>query len=139
MKSFSSTVQITAAPETVWQTVIDTATWPHLDSSIASVEGTPAPGAKITIRVNAGRAFPLRVVELTAPTRMTLLGSMPLGLFAGRRTYTITPGPSGTVELSVREQYSGLLAPLIVKSIPDLQPSFDEFTANVKRRAEGSA
>jgi hypothetical protein len=139
MKSFSSTVQIAAAPETVWDTVVDTASWPQLDSSIASVEGTPAPGAKITVRVKAGRAFPLRVVELAAPTRMTLVGGMPLGLFAGRRTYALTPDPSGTVELSVREEYSGLLAPLIVKSIPDLQPSFGEFTASVKRRVEASA
>jgi hypothetical protein len=34
--------------------------------------------------------------------------------------------------------YSGLMAPLIVRSIPDLQPSFNTFAANLKRRAEST-
>lgn len=34
------------------------------------------------------------------------------------------------------ESYSGFLAPLITKSIPDLQPDFDTFAADLKRRAE---
>ena len=39
----------------------------------------------------------------------------------------------------MREEFSGLLAPLITRSIPDLQPSFDRFTADLKSRAERSA
>ena len=42
----------------------------------------------------------------------------------------------GTVKFAMREAYSGLLASLITKSIPDLQPSFDEFAANLKKRSE---
>jgi hypothetical protein len=36
----------------------------------------------------------------------------------------------------MREEYRGLLAGLIGRSIPDLQPAFDEFAAALKREAE---
>ena len=115
---------------------MDTARWPELDSSIARVEGTPALGASIKIHAKAGRAFPLKVVEFTPDQGMVFSGGMPLGLFTGRRTYAVTAEAGGTVAFTMREEYTGLLAPLITKSIPDLQPSFDEFAANLKKRAE---
>jgi hypothetical protein len=61
---------------------------------------------------------------------------MPLGLFTGTRTYTLTEGGSSTT-VSVRETYTGPLAGLIGKSIPDLQPSFDSFVSGLQRDAEG--
>lgn len=67
-----------------------------------------------------------------------LAGGMPLGLFRGARTYELTPQSDGTIEFSMREAFSGPMAPLITRSIPDLQPSFDEFTRNVKHRAESA-
>ena len=36
----------------------------------------------------------------------------------------------------MREVFTGLMAPLITKSIPDMQPVFDQFAADLKRRAE---
>ena len=36
----------------------------------------------------------------------------------------------------MREAYHGLLAPLVSRSVPDLQPAFDEFAAALKQRAE---
>jgi hypothetical protein len=36
----------------------------------------------------------------------------------------------------MQERFTGLLAPLIGRSIPDLQPSFDAFAADLKRWAE---
>lgn len=61
---------------------------------------------------------------------------MPLGLFKGERTFTLTPGVNGEVEFVMREEYTGLMAPLISRSIPDLQPAFDEFASDLKHAAE---
>ena len=61
---------------------------------------------------------------------------MPLGLFKGERTFTLTPGANGEVQFSMREEYTGLMAPLLGRSIPDLQPSFDQFAHDLKRAAE---
>ena len=38
----------------------------------------------------------------------------------------------------MEETYRGPLAPLIARSIPDLQPAFDAFAADLKRRAEAA-
>jgi hypothetical protein len=70
---------------------------------------------------------------------MVWSGGMPLGLFTGKRTYTLTPAKDGGVAFAMREEFSGLLAPLITRSIPDLQPAFDAFAADLKRRAESTA
>jgi hypothetical protein len=61
---------------------------------------------------------------------------MPLGLFTGQRSFELRPIGAGHVEFAMRESYTGLLAPLITKSIPDLQPAFDEFAACLKAHAE---
>lgn len=115
---------------------MDTARWPDLDSSILRVEGTPALGGLVTVHARVGRAFPLEVVEFVPAQRMVLSGGMPLGLFKGLRTYSLTPGPDGSVTFDMNEVYTGFLAPLITRSIPDLQPSFDEFARNLKKQSE---
>ena len=60
---------------------------------------------------------------------------MPLGLFTGQRTYTLEGAGVGTT-FTMREQYSGVMAGLIFKSIPDLGPSFQQFADGLKQRAE---
>jgi hypothetical protein len=64
---------------------------------------------------------------------------MPLGLFTGARSFTLVPAADGSVKFAMQETYSGLFASLIIRSIPDLQPAFDTFAADLKRRAEAAA
>ena len=140
MKSFESAVDIDAPAAAVWAVLVDVARWPHWDSGVLDVTGTVAPGAKVAVRVaaNPGRAFPVRVVRLDAPTAMTWRGGMPLGLFTGTRTYRLTPTDGGT-RFVMREEYTGPMAGLVTRSIPDLQPSFEQFAAGLKARVEGPA
>jgi hypothetical protein len=104
------------------------------------LEGRIAAGASISVtsEANPGRAFALRVSEFSPPRRMVWSGGMPLGLFTGVRTFTLTPSGEAT-EFHMREEFSGLMAPLITKSIPDLQPSFEKFADGLRRMAEGGA
>ena len=134
--TFETTTRIRSKPERVWQTLVDTGRWPGLDSSIERVDGIPALGATVIVHAKVGRAFPLKVVDFVPNQRMVLAGGMLLGLFKGQRTYSVTSEGDGTVTFAMREVFSGLLAPLITKSIPDLQPSFDEFAATLKTRSE---
>jgi hypothetical protein len=41
-----------------------------------------------------------------------------------------------TVKVYMREEFTGLMAPLITRSIPDLTPTFDEFAQCLKKAAE---
>lgn len=80
----------------------------------------------------------MKVVVFERPKQLVWLGGMPLRLFTGRRTFQLRPLNAGNVEFSMREEYTGWLAPLITKALPDLQPAFEEFTACLKTRAERS-
>ena len=100
--------------------------------------GRIAPGQKITIRaaVSPGRAFPVRVTAFDVASRIQLTGGIPLGLFRGVRTYTLSPEANGSTGFFMREEYSGPLVALMWRSIPDLAPSFRQFAAGLKREVE---
>lgn len=138
MKSFATKTIIRAPAERIWSILTDAAAYPSWNSTVERVVGNIAAGEKVTVYAMAfpGRAFPLQVAEFDANRQMVWSGGMPLGLFTGRRTYTLTQRAPGEVEFAMREEFSGLMAPLITRSIPDLQPSFDQFAADLKARAE---
>jgi hypothetical protein len=140
MRSFSATTSIHATPDAIWALLTDAAGYPSWNTTVEKVDGRIAKGEKITLHVKASpRAFPLTVTEMVPGQRMVWSGGMPLGLFKGERTFTLTPKAGGDVEFSMREVFSGPLAGLIGKAIPDLQPAFDEFAASLKRRAEAAS
>jgi hypothetical protein len=88
--------------------------------------------------VNPGRAFPVEVAELVPNQRMVWRAGMPLGLFKGVRTFRLTPQGAAT-RFDVREEFSGPLLGMIWRSMPDLQPSFDQFARGLKAQAEAKS
>jgi hypothetical protein len=140
MKSFATRTEIQATPEAVWRILTDAPGYPAWNTTVTRVDGNIALGEKVALHVKLapGRAFPVKVVVFDAPTRMVWSGGLPFGLFKGERTYELRPAGPGRIEFSMREEFSGLLAPLITKSIPDMQPAFDEFAACLKARAQRS-
>jgi len=140
VKSYDASSTIEASPDAVWSILTDAPGYPAWDSGIRRVEGRIAPGERIKVisEVNPGRAFPVKVTEFTPGHKMTWTGGMPLGLFRGVRTFTLSPQGDGATRFTMREEYSGPLLPLIGRSIPDLGPSFQQFATGLKRRAEAS-
>lgn len=138
MKDFSTSISIRSTPAKVWALLTDAAAYPEWNTTVSRVEGRIAPGEKVTVHVKISpQAFPVKVAEFEPEKRMVWRGGAPLAfIFKGERTFTLTPGSDGALEFSMREAYTGLFAPMITRSIPDLQPAFDEFAACLKRRAE---
>ena len=141
MKSYEAEAAIKASPERIWAILTDAAGFGEWDSGVVRVDGRIALGEKITVisKVNPGRAFPVKVVELVPNQKMVWSGGMPLGLFKGVRTYALARQADGTTKFTMREEYTGLMLPMIWRSIPDLGPSFQQFASGLKRKAEGSA
>jgi hypothetical protein len=141
MRAFAASSTIHASPEAIWAILTDAPGLTRWDSGLERVEGRIAPGQRIKVfsKVNPGRAFPVKVTEFLPGQRMTWTGGMPLGLFKGVRTFTLSPQGNGDTRFTMREEYSGPLAPLIGRSIPDLGPSFEQFATGLKRHAEGGA
>ena len=138
MPAYESSALINAPPQVVWDILTNIAAYPSWDSGVVRVDGHVAPGAKITVvsSANPDRAFPVVVTQLEPPRSMRWSGGMPLGLFKGERSFTLAPEPDNRVRFTMREDYTGPLAPLIFKSIPDLNPSFQQFANGLKQRAE---
>ena len=103
-----------------------------------SVEGRIVLGETVKIRSKAapGRTFPVKVTAVEPPARLRFGGDMPLGLFRGVRTYTLSLAADGGTTFQVREEYTGPLLGLIWRSMPDLGPSFDRFARGLKLRLE---
>lgn len=135
---FEAATTIEALPATIWSLLTDAPNWPDWNPTVTKVEGTIAPGEKIKVfaKISPDRAFPVNVTAFVPNERMVWSSGMPLGLFKGERLFVLTPQADGTTHFLTRETFSGLLAPLITRSIPDLQPTFDEMVAALKMRAE---
>lgn len=137
MTSFSVEQDIAAAPDRVWAILTDAPRLVGGGLGVTRIEGAIHPGARLKLwsEASPGRAFSLRVAVFEPPTRMTWQGGMPFGLFKGVRSFALEPIAEGT-RFHMREVFSGLFAPLIVKSIPDLTPSFQRFALGLKTLAE---
>lgn len=137
MTTFEAHTDIAAPTSRVWDRLLEVTAWPTWDTSLERVHGTLAPGGRVTIHVtDQPRAFPLRVTGFEPGHRLVLRGGMPLGLFSGTRRYALDPLPGGGTSFRMTETYGGALAPLVTRSIPDLQPSFEAFVAGLRRDAE---
>ena len=137
MKSFGAETMIAARPEAIWAILTDAPAYTQWDNGVKRLEGTIAPGEKlkITSEVDPKRAHPIRVTDFEPAARMTWTGGMPLGLFKGVRTFTLTPDGAGT-RFTMREEFTGPLLPLIWRSMPDLGPAFEQFARGLKAKAE---
>lgn len=138
MKVYSAITTINASAETIWAILTDAPRYPEWDPGVDRIEGRIGPGEKITAytKLSPGRAFPVKVTEFVPGQKMTWSGGMPLGLFKGERTFTLTLQGNGSVQFSLREAFSGPLLPLIGRSLPDLNAAFEQFAAGLKKRAE---
>jgi len=137
MTAFEASAVINASTEEVWNVLANAAGWPGWESGVDGVDGVLAAGERITIRSAAapGRAFPVKVTRFDPGECLELTGGMPLGLFRGVRSYRLHREGSAT-GFTMREEYSGPLSGLITRSIPDLQPSFEQFARGLKQRVE---
>ena len=138
MKKYRVSRTIQARPERVWALLTDAQGYPAWNPAVDRVEGRIVNGEtiKVFVPVNPGRTFPVKVTEFEPPKRMTWTGGMPLGLFKGVRTFTLQPSGDGKTEFTMEEAYSGLLLPVLGRSVPDLTGAFDQFADGLKQRAE---
>jgi hypothetical protein len=136
-KSYTVTRDITAPPQVVWDLLTDPSSYQEWNPAVLSIEGAMSPGGTIRLVSIASpeRTFSLTVAAMQAPVSMVWSDGMPLGLFRGVRTYRLDPAGSGTA-FSMTEEFSGPLAGLITKAIPDLTESFNQFADGLKAAAE---
>lgn len=96
MKEYVTISSIRATPGFVWRVLTSVRHYPDWNPEIVGIDGCLALNERITVRVKLGsgavRQVEMRVTAFEEPSRMEWTGGLPLGLFVGRRTFTITPG-----------------------------------------------
>ena len=137
-RSYQASRTIDAPATKVWALLTDAKSYADWNDAVVSIEGPIDQGNTIELVsvVNPKRAFKLHVTEMRAPNQMVWSDGMPFGLFKGERTYTISQNGNGPTEFSMVEKFTGPLAGLITKAIPDLTDSFNTFADGLKMAAE---
>lgn len=140
-RSYRASRTISAPAEVVWGLLTDVSSYARWNPAVVSIEGTIEQGHTVRLVSTASpkRTFTLKVAEMRAPHHMVWSDGMPLGLFTGRRTYTITDCASACSEFTMVEEFTGPLAGLVTKATPDLTESFAIFADGLKAAAEAEA
>jgi len=131
---------IDASPEQIWALLEDASGYARWNQAVVSLGGRIAEGEtiKLVSSVNPKRTFSLKVSDVEPQRTMVWSDGMPLGLFRGVRTIALRPLSDSRTEFAMQELYSGPLAPLITKAIPDLNESFAQFADGLKAAAESA-
>jgi hypothetical protein len=139
MRSFEAVTRIDASPADVWALLIDVGGWRDWDSGVDRVEGRVALGEPLTIYATMirTRPFTVTVTEIRPREAMRWEAGLPFRAATIERTYSLNAQDDGGTVLTVREDHSGPLAGLLGRTTPDLNPSFRQFCAGIKARAEG--
>jgi hypothetical protein len=133
---YSVATRIAASPERVWAVLTEIEEWARWTATITSIEGEMSVGNKVKLRVpGVDRTFGPKVAALE-PNRRLVWSDGAAPMFKGTRTYTLAPSTNGTTDFAMVEVFTGILLPLIKKSLPDFRPPFERFTADLGVEAE---
>lgn len=129
-------ITVRASPATLWALLTNAQDVPRWNSTVQSIEGTIALGETIRLRATIApeRTFKLRVTTCVPNDLLVWQDGSPL--FKGVRRYMLTPKHDGTTDVTMAEVFSGLLLPLIARSLPDQGPSFERYVADLQAEAE---
>lgn len=136
---YSVSCEVNAEPHTVWALLTDARRFPEWNSTVSSIEGSIALGERLAVRVPLApdRVFKPRVTRFEPGRSMEWSDGM-APMFRGVRTFTLTSKAPGVTEFSMREELSGIMLPLIKKSLPDFGPAFEAYADDLKRAAESA-
>jgi hypothetical protein len=128
---------IEASPDRIWALLTDAAGFPRWNTTVTSIEGEIAEGQTLKLKVPTApeRVFKPRVSNVEPGRSMRWRdGFAPM--FKGVRTFTLKANADGTTEFSMKEEFSGLMLPMIKGSLPDFAPVFEAYAEDLKRAAE---
>ena len=129
-------VMIRAGAERVWSLLTDAEGFPRWNSTVTAIEGQIREGQRLRIHVpGTSRTFTPMVVGVVPNQRMTWTGGF-APIFRGERVFRLTGRGDGSTTFAMQERFSGLMLPLIRRSLPDFRPIFERYAADLKREAE---
>jgi hypothetical protein len=142
MKQLLTEIEINAPPERVWRLLTDFAGFPEWNPFIRRAIGEPRKGAQLEVYLQPsgakGMTFRPKVLKAEPNRELRWLGHFLIpGLFDGEHIFTIEPLDADGVRFVQRELFTGLLVPLLARSLDkDTRRGFEEMNQALKLRAE---
>lgn len=144
MNEITTSVEIDAPPETVWDVLTDFPRYPEWNPRMR-ITGRANVGARLQVAPGpeSGRVptFRPRVLRAEHGRELAWLGHLYVkGLFDGEHRFTIEDLGDGRSRLDQSEQFSGVLVGIINRFIgADTEEGFHQINAALKTRAEAIA
>jgi hypothetical protein len=128
---------IHASSEKIWALLTDAAAFPTWNSTVTRIDGEIKEGQTLKLKVPSApeRVFSPKVSAVMVNRSMTWSDGV-APMFKGVRTFTLTPNDDGSTVFLMKEEFRGIMLPMIKGSLPDFAPVFEAYAEDLKRAAE---
>jgi hypothetical protein len=140
--TISTTVDIDAPKQLVWDVLTDFAAYPEWNPDI-TIEGTAQVGTRLTVHMGArggrGMSFQPTVLAATPDEELRWLGKLGFGgIVDGEHFFILDRNADGSTHLTHGERYSGALVALMRPFLNKQrnQAGYEGFNRVLKRRVE---
>jgi hypothetical protein len=140
MRTLEARIDIDASPDAVWTTLLDFPAYREWNPFITSIEGEARVGERLRVRLQppGSRGISMRpVVRTVEPAaRFGWLGRLFVPhVFDGSHEFVIRTRGGGSTFVQ-REEFEGVLVPLVGKMLDRTKEGFESMNAALKARVE---
>ncbi|MEO1643603.1 MAG: SRPBCC domain-containing protein [Chloroflexota bacterium] len=143
MFSVQTEIIIKAPPHTVRDVLLDMPAYQAWSTMLHYEGGTPRLGEILTLRLTppegAAYSFSPEIIALDEPKKFAWVGRTGFaGVFDGTHIFELYPHADNSTRLVNKEDYSGLLSPIIkrIGVLKGAEPGFQQMNKEIKARAE---
>ncbi|KAI0559052.1 Polyketide cyclase/dehydrase [Gracilaria domingensis] len=142
MPNVEKKIRINATPEQVYKVLMDFPAYPDWNPMVIKIEGDPAPSSTITAHIQIGSGKPQTFTPLVLKNEpnkeFRWVGKFIMHLiFRGEHYFVIEPEAEGGCTFIHGENFSGVLASIILGTMgDDLPKAFEAFNTALKEKVE---
>jgi hypothetical protein len=137
-------IVISAPAEKVWSVLTDFSSYPEWNPFVVCIQGELATNARLEVEIKPpggrGMTFKPKLTQLIPGQKLAWTGRLPVpGAFQGEHRFELWPLGADRTLLIHAERFSGLLVPLLEKSLETkTRAGFEAMNEAVKERAEAA-
>ena len=142
MKELTTSLDIEASPQAIWQILTDFSAFEQWNPFIRSISGQAVQGTKLEVHIQPpggqGMTFKPTVLVVEPEREFTWLGHFLIpGLFDGEHRFCLEPLGDNRTRFTQSERFGGLLVPLLAKDLDTkVRQGFEAMNQALKTRAE---
>lgn len=137
--TISAAIEIAAQPHEVWAALTDFAGYEDWNPYIISAAGAAEHGERLLLKMRVGgKTFKVspKVVGAASARQLRWVGHLGMrGIFDAEHRHDLEPVPAGTRYIQ-SERFTGILVPILARTIAATQTAFDEMNQALKSRME---